>query len=110
MPNHPPDPKMFQPKSFCRAGEPRPFFTTKLGALFKGDCLAILPNFLDGCVDTVFADPPFNLGKEYGRGVRDRLAEGAYLEWCRRWMEECIRVLKPGGALFLYNLPRWNIH
>ena len=24
-------------------------------------------------------------------------------------MRECVRVLKPGGSLFIYNLPKWNI-
>src|SRR5229473_3576343 len=25
------------------------------------------------------------------------------------WLDECIRTLIPGGSLFLYNLPKWNI-
>ena len=44
----------------------RPVFSTELGALFRGDCTELLPRFPDACVNTVFADPPFNLGKEYG--------------------------------------------
>lgn len=69
----------------------------------------LLPRLAEGVVDTVFADPPFNLGKEYGARTNDRLAEDAYLDWCRTWLAECVRVLKPGGALFLYNLPKWNV-
>ena len=57
----------------------------------------------------VFADPPFDLGKEYGKHVNDSLGESEYLEWCRVWIDSCIRVLKPGGSFFIYNLPRWNI-
>lgn len=86
-----------------------PYFTTPLGALFSGDCIAVLPNLQDECIDTVFADPPFNLDKEYGARSNDILAEDAYLDWCHAWLDECIRVLKPGGALFVYNLPKWNI-
>jgi DNA modification methylase len=26
-----------------------------------------------------------------------------------RWTAECVRVLKPGGSFFLYNLPKWNV-
>jgi site-specific DNA-methyltransferase (adenine-specific) len=37
------------------------------------------------------------------------LPEIEYVKWCKKWLDECIRVLKPGGALFVYNLPRWNI-
>ena len=87
----------------------RPVFATELGVLFRGDCTELLPRFPDGCVDTVFADPPFNLGKEYGSSVNDRRADAEYLDWCRRWLGECCRVLKPGGAIFVYNIPRWNI-
>ena len=60
-------------------------------------------------VDTIFADPPFNLGKIYGKRSLDRLSEEKYLAWCKEWLVESVRVLKPGGALFVYNLPRWNI-
>jgi len=79
------------------------------GLLFAGDCMNVLPGLRDGSVDTVFADPPFNLGKLYGPSTDDDLAEEKYLAWCEQWLAECIRVLKPGGALFLYNLPKWNI-
>jgi len=91
-------------------GNLAPFFTTDRGALFRGDLLKILPAFSGGCIDTIFADPPFNLGKEYGGNVNDRLKDDEYLEWCHRWINECVRVLIPGGAFFLYNLPKWNIH
>lgn len=45
----------------------------------------------------------------YGPRVDDRIKEDRYVEWCRSWLDECIRVLKPGGSLFLFNLPRWNV-
>ena len=79
------------------------------GTLYHGDCLELLPTISDNTFDVVFADPPFNLGKDYGRGVRDDLKDHEYLEWCRAWLAECVRVLVPGGALWLYNLPRWNV-
>jgi len=60
-------------------------------------------------IDSVFADPPFNLGKSYGSHVDDQKPERAYIDWCHSWIDESCRVLRPGGALFLYNLPRWNI-
>lgn len=92
-----------------KAGAPAPIFRTGLGCLFEADCLDILPYLYDESVDTVFADPPFNLNKKYGSKVDDNREEGDYLAWCHRWIDECCRVLKPGGSFFLYNLPRWNI-
>jgi site-specific DNA-methyltransferase (adenine-specific) len=87
-----------------------PYYITALGALFAGDCRAVLPCIKDGVIDTVVADPPFNLGKAYGAGTDDRRPEGVYLDWCRRRLAECVRILKPGGSLFLYSLPRWGMH
>lgn len=85
------------------------FHISEFGALFDGDCISLLPRIISETVDTVFADPPFNLDKKYGAKSNDNLSETAYVDWCKAWLLECIRVLKPGGALFLYNLPRWNI-
>lgn len=86
-----------------------PFFQSLHGALFDGDCLNVLPWIKSEVVDTVFAGPPFNLDKKYGAKSTDNLPEQKYVEWCKAWLDECIRVLRPGGSLYLYNLPRWNI-
>lgn len=92
-----------------KTGAPTPVYTTELGALYHGDCLSILPYVRDEAVDTVFADPPFNLGKSYGTTVNDNREESEYVFWCKLWIDECIRTLKPGGSLFLYNIPKWNV-
>lgn len=83
---------------------------TDAGELWQADCLEWLPTVEADSADLVFADPPFNLGKDYGIGIDDERPEEAYLRWCRSWCDELVRVLKPGGSLFLYNLPRWNLH
>jgi DNA modification methylase len=88
---------------------PEPFYTTAHGALFAADCMLVLPYVQDGIVDAVFADPPFNLGKQYGQNSNDFRSESEYLEWCKSWLAECVRTVKPGGAVFLYNLPKWNV-
>lgn len=86
-------------------------FSTDLGSLYHIDCMKLLPLIPDGRIDTVFADPPFNLAKDYGNGKeKDDLASGDYLKWCYRWMDQCVRVLKPGGSIFIYNLPQWAFH
>jgi site-specific DNA-methyltransferase (adenine-specific) len=92
------------------AGPPPVVLETDFGRLHQGDCLALM-NFLESdSVDLVFADPPFNLKKLYPSGFNDDLDSLQYLEWCERWAAECARLLKPGGSLFLWNIPRWNIH
>jgi site-specific DNA-methyltransferase (adenine-specific) len=103
------NPRVFEVKPFLKSSDISPFYQSSLGALFSADCLKVLPSIKDGVVDTVFADPPFNLGKQYGRSTHDRRPDGEYLSWSKSWLSECVRTLKPGGALFLYNLPKWNI-
>lgn len=88
---------------------PQPVYQTDLGQLFEGDCLAIMPRLLAESVDLLFADPPFNLGKAYSSKMNDALEEQEYLNWSKRWLAQAIRLLKPGGAFFLYNLPKWNL-
>nr|VFK66416.1 MAG: site-specific DNA-methyltransferase (adenine-specific) [Candidatus Kentron sp. UNK]VFK72427.1 MAG: site-specific DNA-methyltransferase (adenine-specific) [Candidatus Kentron sp. UNK] len=82
-----------------------PFFTTCHGVLYKDDCLGVLGRTKSGVIDTIFSDPPFNIGKDYGNGFNDRLSQDEYMEWCREWILECSRVLRPGGAFFLYATP-----
>jgi site-specific DNA-methyltransferase (adenine-specific) len=98
----------FSKASIVGAG-PAPAFEGHHGALFNEDCLAFLSRVASESVDTIFADPPFNLGKVYGPAVNDEISETDYIEWCQAWIDECIRVLKPGGSFFTYNLPRWNV-
>lgn len=99
----------FSAAPFFKKGSASPNFSTKMGSLFYGDSLKVLPQVCDEVVDTVFADPPFNIGKKYGKSTDDLRPNDEYLLWCRQWLDECVRILKPGGALFLYNLPKWNI-
>ena len=89
--------------------ELKPILATPRGALFNQDCLVTLRSLKSESIDTVFADPPFNLGKSYGNRVNDELTQREYVEWGQQWIRECVRVLKPGGAIFLYNLPKWNV-
>ena len=84
-----------------------PVITTTLGRLYQADCLEILPQLQPESVDSIFSDPPFNLRKDYGSRVQDD--RGDYLDWCLEWIQECVRVLRPGGSIFVYNLPKWNV-
>jgi site-specific DNA-methyltransferase (adenine-specific) len=85
----------------------RPKLITAHGVLYNGDCLDLLRALPSDSVDCVFADPPFNLGKEYNNCLSDFLSNDHYLDWCRLWITEAVRLLKPGGTVFVYNLPRW---
>jgi site-specific DNA-methyltransferase (adenine-specific) len=104
------DDRTFDIAPFMKADSPiEPSYASSLGALFSADCMTVLPQIKDEVVDTVFADPPFNLGKEYGKSYDDFRSDDYYLLWCKGWIKECVRTIKPGGAFFLYNLPKWSI-
>ncbi len=75
----------------------------------QGDAVEILRQYPDESVDLVFADPPYNLDKDYTI-YDDERADHKYVEWCNTWLAEYARILKPTGSLFVLNLPRWSLH
>lgn len=80
----------------------------KHGYLSQQDGLESLRGIRDEVADVVFLDPPFNLGKDYGIDSTLELAEpGEYETYLRGCVVEVKRILRPGGALFLYHLPYW---
>jgi len=90
--------------------EPAPqlVYETKRGKLYEGDCLHLMRSMKSDSIDLIFADPPFNLKKLYPSKIDDNLKAAQYLRWCEEWIDECIRILRPGGNFFLWNLPKWN--
>lgn len=86
-----------------------PVFHTDLGKLFQADCLEVMRSMPSESVELIFADPPFNLGKMYGKHFTDAMAEADYANWSKEWIKEGLRLLSPGGAFFLYNIPKWNM-
>jgi site-specific DNA-methyltransferase (adenine-specific) len=86
-----------------------PILKTPLGELHQTDCFSLLSSIEPASIDLAFADPPFNLGKTYKSKINDALSDGEYLDWSKRWLDAMIRTLKPGGALMLWNLPKWNL-
>ncbi|MBL7739490.1 MAG: site-specific DNA-methyltransferase [Chitinophagaceae bacterium] len=85
-----------------------PIFQTQYGKLYNQDCIKLMQELESESVDLIFADPPFNLNKFYLSAINDNLSDRDYLEWCEKWIDECIRILKTGGTFYLWNLPKWN--
>ncbi|MEW6716276.1 MAG: DNA methyltransferase [Chloroflexota bacterium] len=74
-----------------------------------GDAVEILKQFPDNSIDLAFADPPYNLDKAYSV-YDDERDERRYIDWCNTWLKEYVCVLKPTGALYVLNLPRWTMY
>ena len=70
-------------------------------ALKCGNALELFRDLEDESVDLIIADPPYNLGKNYGNN-RDRQEFNDYLDFSRQWLEHSFRVLKPTGTLYVF--------
>ena len=75
------------------------------------DALSFLDRLPSDCADMVFLDPPFNLGKSYGSQQKnnDHKNEAEYEDYMRSVLDASSRILKPGGSLYLFHIPRWAI-
>lgn len=93
-----------------------PSKSTKLpeNRILVGNCLERLKELPDNSVDLVFADPPYNLQLEGDLhrpnnskvdAVNDEWDQfesfATYDAFTKAWMEECRRILKPNGAMWV---------
>lgn len=69
--------------------------------LITGDALSELAKLESGSVDLIVADPPYNLGKDYGNN-QDIQGFDEYLSFSRSWLQEAHRVLSSNGTLFVF--------
>jgi adenine-specific DNA-methyltransferase len=83
--------------------------------IYLGDAIEILSNEIhDGSIDLIFADPPYNIGKNFN-GTKDRWSSDEdYLRWCYQWLNLCIKKLKSNGSLYVMtstqNMPYFDIY
>lgn len=69
--------------------------------LRNADCFQFLESLPDNSVKLIIADPPYyKISKEYWDNQWK--SERHYLEWCDKWVAECVRVLEPCGCLYVW--------
>ena len=70
--------------------------------LILGDVVEMLGSEIeDNSIDLIFADPPYNIGKDFN-GFKDQWEfENDYLEWSYNWLNLCVKKLKHNGSLYL---------
>ena len=74
-----------------------------------GDCLDVLARMERGRARLIFADPPYNLGIDYGNGTAaDRLPDGEYFDWTCRWINACGPVLTDDGSIWVMAPHEWQ--
>lgn len=77
-------------------------FGTSNHKIIYGDALEALQTVVpDHAVDLIFADPPYNIGKNFSGHIEKWDTEEAYLNWCYQWLDLCLQKLKPNGSLYV---------
>ncbi len=74
--------------------------------IHHGECENVLPTFPTASVDALLTDPPSGIGFMGLTWDRDKGGRDAWIAWLRGVLSECLRVLKPGRAGFVWALPR----
>ncbi|HOQ32591.1 MAG TPA: DNA methyltransferase [Candidatus Hydrogenedens sp.] len=72
----------------------------EINKVHLGDCIKIMQNMPDNCIDLVFADPPFNIGIKYDVH-NDNMPYEEYYNWSMQWISECYRLLKKNGSIYI---------
>lgn len=66
-----------------------------------GDAIDLFREIDSSSIDVVIADPPYNLGKDYGNN-HDLKGFDEYLYFSKLWLSEAKRVLKPEGTIYVF--------
>ncbi|OQY46960.1 MAG: restriction endonuclease [Anaerolineaceae bacterium 4572_78] len=66
-----------------------------------GDAIEELGKLDSNSVDLIIADPPYNLGKDYGNN-HDLKNFDEYLEFTTLWLSQAKRVLKKDGTIYVF--------
>lgn len=71
--------------------------------VIRDECISVLNKMKPKTIDLIFADPPYNIGKDFGNDSDLWQDRTAYLNWCYEWIDACFRVLKDNGTFYLMN-------
>lgn len=69
--------------------------------IIQGDALIKLKEIETETIDLIIADPPYNLGKDYGNNS-DSKEFDEYLDFSYLWLKEAKRVLKNTGTIYVF--------
>ncbi|MBA2333895.1 MAG: site-specific DNA-methyltransferase [Blastocatellia bacterium] len=66
-----------------------------------GDAFTTLRKLPEKWFDLLFADPPYNLTKDFGGEKFRQRSLDDYEKWLESWLKECVRLLKPTASIYI---------
>lgn len=69
--------------------------------IINGDAILEMKKIATNSVDLIVADPPYNLGKDYGNDSDSKDFEN-YIAFTKEWTTEAKRILKPTGTMYVF--------
>jgi site-specific DNA-methyltransferase (adenine-specific) len=75
--------------------------TDGIDALICGNAADVLPRLEPKSYDLLFADPPYNLTKRFGKEAFKSSTSDEYETWLEGWMQLCLPLLKPTASVYI---------
>lgn len=66
-----------------------------------GDAFRALEILPEQSFDLLFADPPYNLTKNFGENSFRQISLDEYEIWLESWLKNCARLLKPTASVYI---------
>ena len=80
----------------------------EVNKIYKGDCVKLMTQLEDQSIDLIIADPPYNLGKDFGNNSDKWNNINEWVDWSREWLTQSARVLKDNGSIFVYGIHHYQ--
>ena len=77
--------------------------------LILGDALEVLDQ-IHKKVNLVFADPPYNIGKDFGQKSKKWSKKEDYIDWCNEWIRKIDSLLTSNGSFYIMAATQFMPH
>lgn len=71
--------------------------------IIQGNCVKVMANLPESCVDLIVTSPPYNVGIDYD-SYDDKQSMEDYWQFTKDWLSESYRILKDDGRIAV-NIP-----
>lgn len=74
----------------------------EINKIYNEDCLNTMKRIESESVNLIIADPPYYkiVKNDWDNQWQD---ESEYYDWCKLWLKEFKRILKPNGSVYIWN-------